>query len=253
MKLASFIILSTALHGTALVLPISFHFLQGETNGHAIPVVLVEAGGPSGQSGVDRDTVRQPASRIAARRKMVDERITRPAQISAPAAAPKPAAEATTESGEIIFTLPPDSYSLASAETAAGEVGIGENGGNGTGQAAEGSGTGNARSGYGNGGGIGNGGGRYRQARTHDAPKPKYPDSARRDGKEGRVLLRVLVNEEGRTTSVEVNRSSGVESLDQAALEAIKRWRFSPARLGERPVKSWVRIPIDFRLTDTRE
>jgi protein TonB len=95
--------------------------------------------------------------------------------------------------------------------------------------------------------------GQYTQARTSDAPKPKYPDTARRDGKEGRVLLRVLVNEEGRTASVQVNRSSGVESLDQAALEAIKRWRFSPARLGDRPVESWVRIPIDFRLTDARD
>ena len=82
------------------------------------------------------------------------------------------------------------------------------------------------------------------------SPKPEYPDRARREGKEGRVLLRVLVDEGGRSKSVEVNRSSGSEALDRAAAEGIKRWRFSPARYGNKPVESWVKIPIDFRLTD---
>jgi protein TonB len=58
------------------------------------------------------------------------------------------------------------------------------------------------------------------------------------------------VDERGRSKSTEVNQSSGSEALDQAALQAIKRWRFSPARYGDKPVESWVKVPIDFRLTD---
>jgi protein TonB len=145
------------------------------------------------------------------------------------------------------------STALSSESMSRGADIFGVGGGGGFGRGSGGTGNSAAGSGAGTGRIIGNGNGQYTRARTSDAPKPKYPDTARRDGKEGRVLLRVLVNEEGRTASVQVNRSSGVESLDQAALEAIKRWRFSPARLGDRPVESWVRIPIDFRLTDARD
>lgn len=92
----------------------------------------------------------------------------------------------------------------------------------------------------------------YVQAGYRSTTKPDYPERARKEGKEGRVLLRVLVDEEGRSKVVEVNTSSGSEALDQAALAAIKRWRFLPARYGNKPVESWVKIPIDFRLTDAR-
>jgi protein TonB len=49
---------------------------------------------------------------------------------------------------------------------------------------------------------------------------------------------------------VEINSSSGTAVLDRAAAEAIRRWRFHPARHGDRPVESWLRIPIEFRLGD---
>jgi protein TonB len=110
-----------------------------------------------------------------------------------------------------------------------------------------------AGSGLGNGRGIAPNAGQYTRPSYREAPKPQYPETARRGGKEGRVLLRVLVNEEGRSAFVEVNLSSGVEALDQAAVAAIKRWRFAPARNGGQPVESWVRIPIDFRLTGARD
>jgi len=90
------------------------------------------------------------------------------------------------------------------------------------------------------------------QARYSDAPKPIYPESARSEGREGRVLLRVLVDDQGRTKSVEINVSSGSEALDRAAAEAIKRWRFHPARYGDKAVESWLRIPIEFRLADAK-
>lgn len=79
-------------------------------------------------------------------------------------------------------------------------------------------------------------------------PKPHYPEEARREGWEGEVFLRVLVDPEGRPESIELSRSSGFEALDQAAVQSVKSWRFQPARYGDRRVESWVKIPIVFRL-----
>ena len=64
------------------------------------------------------------------------------------------------------------------------------------------------------------------------------------------MLLRVLVDNQGRSKEVEINRSSGSDALDRAAAEAIKRWRFYPARHGDKVVESWLRVPIEFRLDD---
>jgi TonB family protein len=89
------------------------------------------------------------------------------------------------------------------------------------------------------------------QARYRETPRPAYPESARRHGREGRVLLRVLVDEQGRAKQVEINDSSGSEALDRAAAEAIQRWRFYPARLADKPIETWLRVPIEFRLSET--
>jgi TonB family protein len=77
---------------------------------------------------------------------------------------------------------------------------------------------------------------------------PEYPERARRKGWEGTTLLKVLVDQEGTSKLIEVNRSSGFVALDRAAVKAVKRWRFHPARDGDRPIESWVEIPIQFRL-----
>jgi protein TonB len=47
---------------------------------------------------------------------------------------------------------------------------------------------------------------------------------------------------------VEIRTSSGVERLDRAALDAVRRWRFVPARQGDTPVDAWVLVPIRFSL-----
>ena len=108
--------------------------------------------------------------------------------------------------------------------------------------------------GSGNGQGIGNGTSwsGATQARYRETPQPHYPDSARREGKEGRVLLRVLVDEEGKTKAIEVNTSSGHDLLDRAATEAIKKWRFVPARAGGKPIETWVKVPIEFQLSNAK-
>jgi protein TonB len=79
-------------------------------------------------------------------------------------------------------------------------------------------------------------------------PPPAYPALSRRIGEEGRVLLRVLVSPAGTAEEVQVRTSSGSARLDQAARDAVQRWKFVPARRGEHPVAAWVLIPISFRL-----
>ena len=107
-------------------------------------------------------------------------------------------------------------------------------------------------SGNGEGSGTAQAGAPLTQARYRETPQPRYPDSARRDGKEGRVLLRVLIDEEGRTKVIEVNTSSGHEMLDQAAIAALKKWRFVPARASGKPVETWVKVPIEFQLSNSQ-
>lgn len=82
-----------------------------------------------------------------------------------------------------------------------------------------------------------------------DNPAPAYPASAKRLGETGRVLLRVVVDENGRPESVNVATSSGFERLDRAAVDVVRRWKFVPARQGDRAVKAAVLVPIDFELS----
>lgn len=79
-------------------------------------------------------------------------------------------------------------------------------------------------------------------------PSPRYPEISRRLGEEGVVLLFVIVNREGYVVEVRVDQSSGHSLLDEAAVKAVKRWKFEPARLGPLPVESKVRIPVRFQL-----
>lgn len=79
-------------------------------------------------------------------------------------------------------------------------------------------------------------------------PPPRYPVSARRKGEEGTVLLRVLVDAAGNPMKVELDRGSGHSALDGAGIEAVKRWKFVPARRGSQAVEAWVRVPLTFRL-----
>jgi len=79
-------------------------------------------------------------------------------------------------------------------------------------------------------------------------PPPRYPLVARRNGEQGTVTLRVLVTRDGVPASVNVEKTSGSGHLDSAALEAVRTWRFAPARQGVQPVEAWVLVPIVFRL-----
>jgi protein TonB len=78
--------------------------------------------------------------------------------------------------------------------------------------------------------------------------KPRYPESARRQGFEGTTLLKIHVSERGMVEDVLIERSTGYQDLDLAAMEAVKQWRFEPARQGTRPVAVWVMLPVRFAL-----
>ncbi len=78
--------------------------------------------------------------------------------------------------------------------------------------------------------------------------RPSYPSSARRLGIQGMTTLRVYVAADGRVTEVLIQESAGHPDLDSAAAEAVKRWRFEPARRGAEAVGVWVLLPVEFRL-----
>jgi len=79
-------------------------------------------------------------------------------------------------------------------------------------------------------------------------PEPEYPALSQRLGEEGRVLLRVLVSPKGLAEQVELKQSSTFPRLDQAALAAVRRWKFQAARRGSETVAAWVIVPITFHL-----
>lgn len=77
---------------------------------------------------------------------------------------------------------------------------------------------------------------------------PPYPEAAREDGLEGLVRLAVEVDAQGRVSAVRWDARSGVMLLDIAARDAVRLWRFEPARQDGQAVASTVRVALQFRL-----
>lgn len=81
-------------------------------------------------------------------------------------------------------------------------------------------------------------------------PQPAYPSLSRRLGEEGKVLLKVKVTAEGQAAAVDLEKSSNFSRLDEAARQAVSRWRFVPARRGDEAIEATVIVPIVFRLEE---
>lgn len=81
-------------------------------------------------------------------------------------------------------------------------------------------------------------------------PRPPYPMVARRMGFHGKVILNVEVLAEGKAGQVLLKQSCGHDILDNAALQTVKTWRFTPARHSGQPVTQWFLVPIKFSLED---
>jgi protein TonB len=76
-------------------------------------------------------------------------------------------------------------------------------------------------------------------------PAPQYPPEALSAGLTGRVIVRVGIAADGSVAAADIHRSSGVRSLDQAALQAVRQWRFTPAESPATPFRR-IGVPIRF-------
>lgn len=86
-------------------------------------------------------------------------------------------------------------------------------------------------------------------ARVISQERPVYPWAMRLNGMRGEVLVDFVVNREGRVQRAFVARTLN-PSFDAAALDAVRNWRFEPARVGDRPVSLRMQVPIVFLLND---
>ncbi len=78
---------------------------------------------------------------------------------------------------------------------------------------------------------------------------PKYPIESRKKKEQGTVLLTVLLDLGGSVSEISVARSSGHQRLDKAALDAVRRWRWSPTMRDGAPVMVRGTVQIPFILT----
>ncbi len=79
--------------------------------------------------------------------------------------------------------------------------------------------------------------------------EPRYPRLAQRRNQQGVVMLDVIVDEQGNPVTVNVLESSGYPILDEAAVDAVKRWSFQPEQRNRQFVKSRVHIPVVFEIS----
>jgi protein TonB len=79
-------------------------------------------------------------------------------------------------------------------------------------------------------------------------PKPVYPAVSRRLSEQGTVQLSVYILPDGKVGEVQLKVSSGYPRLDQSAIDAVRAWRYIPARRGNEPIPYWYTQPVRFSL-----
>jgi periplasmic protein TonB len=89
--------------------------------------------------------------------------------------------------------------------------------------------------------------------KTANRVDPTYPPSSRRAGEQGTVRLKVLVDTNGRASNVEVAQSSGFARLDEAAVQAVRKWRFEAATDGSKKIQAYTQVAVTFKLTDAEQ
>lgn len=181
----------------------------------------------------------------------------RPEPVAQPAEPPPPPAEKPQPAPPIVApvaSVAADTQDRAgvladSASTSSHGPGSGGGTGSGTGTGmGEGDG-----SGIGPGSGGGTGGGPYRPGSGVTPPgllrevKPEYTEDARRRNLEGEVVLEIVVRSDGTVGQVKLLSGLGA-GLDQRAIDAVRQWRFSPARRLGAPVDVMVEVAVEFRL-----
>jgi protein TonB len=84
-------------------------------------------------------------------------------------------------------------------------------------------------------------------------PQPQYPLLAKKRGEEGTVMIRAFIDEKGAPSKIEIFKSSSFSLLDNAAVKAIEKWQFIPAKKFGQYISSSVIIPITFKLNQVYE
>ena len=79
-------------------------------------------------------------------------------------------------------------------------------------------------------------------------PEPEYPTVAKQARIEGKVILRIVVDIKGDVTNIKVLKSMGHTGMDEAAIDAVKQWKFKPAMTNNKPVAVYIDVTINFRL-----
>ena len=220
--------------------------LMTDVSPYVLPAAPTQAGGGGG--GGDRDKL---AASKGALPRLSTEQITPPAVVIRNDS-PKLAAEPTVvvppdivlpHAGPLGDPLSTDPGPPSNGTGSGGGIGSGSGGGVGSGH---GPGVG-----PGWGGGIGGGvyrvGGGVSAPRVIYAPDPEFSEEARKAKYQGVVVLWVIVGNDGRTHQIRVQRTLGM-GLDEKAIEAVRTWRFEPARKDGVPVAVQVNVEVNFRL-----
>ena len=90
-------------------------------------------------------------------------------------------------------------------------------------------------------------------ARLIKSERPDYPQTARQQGSEGTVVLRITVGTGGNVENVVTQTSSGFPALDESAAQSVKTWQFDPAKDGDVPISTSVDLPVRFDLEEYKD
>ena len=160
---------------------------------------------------------------------------------SSPAAAtplPTPAPAAVMKTAPVPAVLPDDTLTVEAAETPSATGSTGDTSAAAVSVAVSGT----AANGAGSSGTT--------PPRILTKTEPEYPAAARQDGQQGTVILKVQILENGRPGFIAIYRTSGYAALDNAAVAAVRKWRFSPAKnsASGRAIQCTTTLPVSFRL-----
>jgi protein TonB len=79
-------------------------------------------------------------------------------------------------------------------------------------------------------------------------PQPKLPARVVQKQVEGKVVIRLLVDEDGRVERIKIMKAEPQGLFEEPVKEAAKQWRYQPAQYQGKPVKTWIEVPMNFKL-----